>query len=88
MSQLFPTLNPSLRGGGVDCTKLSDDNFSLQDLKDRTGDWQRIAAYSDWIEARIFEESQPGMQMFLRLTEHNIYKHYANNRIRISTLGK
>ena len=63
--RIFSYFVPLLRGGGVDCTKLSDDNFSLQDLKDRTGDWQRIAAYSDWIEARIFEESQPGRNVSL-----------------------
>ena len=47
-------------GGGVDCTKLSDDKFSLADLEDQTGDWQRVGAYSSWLSARIFEETQPG----------------------------
>ena len=47
-------------GGGVDCTKLSDDKFSLADLEDHTGDWQRVGAYSSWLSARIFEETQPG----------------------------
>ena len=74
MSQLFPTLYPSLRGGGVDCTKLSEDNFSLEDIKDHTGDWQRLGAYADWIAARIFEETQPGRQMSLRLTKHDMGK--------------
>ena len=51
------------RGGGVDCTKLSDDKFSLADLEDQTGDWQRVGAYSPWVSARIFEETQPGRKM-------------------------
>ena len=44
----------------MDCTKLSDDKFSLADLEDQTGDWQRVGAYSSWLSARIFEETQPG----------------------------
>ena len=59
----FPTLKPDLRGGGLDCSKLSEDNFSLQDLEDYTGDWQRVGAYADWVEARIFEETQPGRKV-------------------------
>ena len=62
--ELVPTLYPSPRGGGVDCTKLSDDNFSLKDLEDQTGDWQRVAAYSSWLDARIFEETEPSREMF------------------------
>ena len=60
MSHLFSTLFPSNRGGGVNCAKLSEDNFSLKDIKDQTGDWQRIGAYLGWLSARIFEETQPG----------------------------
>ena len=63
MSHLFSTLFPSKRGGGVDCAKLSEDNFSLKDIKDQTGDWQRVGAYVDWISARIFEETLPGRQI-------------------------
>ena len=48
----------------MDCTKLSDDNFSLKDLEDQTGDWQRVAAYSSWLDARIFEETEPSREMF------------------------
>ena len=59
-SGVVSTLYPYLSGGGVDCTKLSDDNFSLADLEDHTGDWQRVGAYSSWVDARIFEETQPG----------------------------
>ena len=53
----------------MDCTKLSDDNFSLKDLEDQTGDWQRVGAYASWGEARIFEETEPGRKMknFLRI---------------------
>ena len=47
----------------MDCTKLSDDKFSLADLEDQTGDWQRVGAYSSWLSARIFEETQPGRNM-------------------------
>ena len=47
----------------MDCTKLSDDKFSLADLEDHTGDWQRVGAYSSWVEARIFEETQPGRKV-------------------------
>ena len=49
----------------MDCSKLSEDNFSLRDLKDHTGDWQRVGAYADWVEARIFEETQPGRNVSL-----------------------
>ena len=61
--ELVSTLYRSPSGGGVDCTKLSDDNFSLNDLEDQTGDWQRVGAYASWVEARIFEETEPGRKM-------------------------
>ena len=51
-----------LRGGGLDCSKLSDDNFSLEDVKDKTGVWMRIAPFMDWIKERIYEETYPGME--------------------------
>ena len=65
MFHFFSTLYPSISGGGLDCTKLSEDNFSLKDIKDQTGDWQRVGAYVDWINARIFEETLPGRQISL-----------------------
>ena len=65
MSHLYSTLFSSNRGGGVNCAKLSEDNFSLKDIKDQTGDWQRVGAYVDWINARIFEETLPGRQISL-----------------------
>ena len=60
---IVSTLSPSLSGGGVDCTKLADDDFSLADLEDHTGDWQRVGAYRSWVEARIFEETEPGRKI-------------------------
>ena len=47
----------------MDCTKLSNDDFSLVDLEDQTGDWQRVGAYSSWVRSRIFEETEPGGKM-------------------------
>ena len=43
--------------------------ISLEDLEDQTGDWQRVGAYASWVEARIFEETEPGRKMknFLRI---------------------
>ena len=50
-------------GGGVDCTELSNGKISLADLEDHTGDWQRVGAYASWVDARIFEETEPGRKM-------------------------
>ena len=48
----------------MDCSTLSDDNFSLDDVKDKTGDWMRVGAFVDWVNERIFEETLPGRKMF------------------------
>ena len=48
----------------MDCSALSDDNFSLDDVKDKTGDWMRVGAFSEWLNERIFEETFPGRKMF------------------------
>ena len=61
--KFISTFYPSPSGGGVDCSKLSEANFSLKDLKDHTGDWMRVGAYVDWLSARIFEETLPGRKM-------------------------
>ena len=46
------TLVGILYGGGIDCTKLGDDNYEPT----KNGIWSRVSSFKDWIDTTIFNE--------------------------------
>ena len=51
-----------LSGGGVDCAKLGDENYNG---RNETGEWQRVAAFRDWLDSVIFQETEPSKERIL-----------------------
>ena len=45
-----------LSGGGIDCAKLNDQNYTWEN---KTGKWMRIGAFEKWIATIIFQETEP-----------------------------
>ena len=45
-----------LSGGGIDCTKLGEENFQPT----KNGIWMRISTFKAWIDATIGKELAPG----------------------------
>ena len=50
------TLTGILRGGGVDCSRLDDENY----VANTTGVWMRVGAFSNWIRETIERETRVG----------------------------
>ena len=46
------TLVGILYGGGMDCSKLGDENYE----PDTTGIWSRVSSFKDWIDTTISNE--------------------------------
>ena len=46
------TLVGILYGGGINCSKLGDENYK----PDTNGIWSRVSSFKDWIDTTIFNE--------------------------------
>ena len=53
------TLMGILRGGGIDCSRLDDENY----VANTTGHWMRVSSFTTWIEDRIRNETRVGRDM-------------------------
>ena len=53
------TLMGILRGGGIDCSRLDDENY----VANTTGHWMRVSSFTTWIEDRILDEMRVGREM-------------------------
>ena len=51
-----------LNGGGIDCTKLGDENYRHT----TNGRWMRILKFKNWIDERIENELLPGRKILLK----------------------
>ena len=50
-----------LSGGGIDCTKLGDENYQPT----KNGKWMRIFSFNAWIDATINKEIAPGRKVLI-----------------------
>ena len=48
-----------LNGGGIDCTKLGDENYQHTS----NGRWMRVSKFENWIYERIENDLLPGRRI-------------------------